>query len=773
MFTVMSWSVRMAGILVWALTLPVNAQKVGLVLSGGAAKGIAHIGVLKALEEHQIPIDYIVGTSMGGIVGGFYAAGYSADEIEQLVLADDFLRWIRGLPERGYNYHYYGHDSSPGFVTLNLSLDSALAFQLNTSIASDVSLNFMLHEKLAQASAIAGENFDSLFVPLRVVAAEVFTQSQVILKSGSLGNALRATQTVPFFYTPIRVDGKYLFDGGIYNNFPVDVAVREFSPDVLIGSNVSSKIYKEYPFLEDEKLIARSLLYMLLDNSDPTDLDTNGIYIEPNVKGYTSFDFDKAKALIDSGYAQTLRVMPEIKSKIQARLTQTDLNAARAAFRSKFKPFNFGSLTFQSFNSKQRRYIRRIFNDKPENHPLTIGAIKQGYFKLVSEEYFSNVYPSISFDTAASLFKLKLARRPQKNFRVDFGGVIATRNVSSIYLGLNYFYFNRAFCHFHIGFQTGSFYQSLTASARLDFPYLGRFYVQPEVTYNGFDYLESTDLLKKTAPTVLKRFDRRASVYVGWPVGKTIKTAINITGFNNEDDYSNVKSFNSRDTLDMLELSGFKTGFQATSSTLDRKQYASAGSAFSLAVQYVNLTEKYTAGSTADPSLQNSPNRQLQWFQVRFTAQQYYSKGWFRPGYYAEAVFSNQPVFRNYFGTIVNTPAFLPLQDSPTLILENFRAFNYLAFGLRHAIIIKPRTLDWRVDGYLFKPIEYIRQGANQEAVMDSELTKVFFAATTGPVYHSPIGPVSLSLNYYDDPENKIGLVLHVGFLLFNKHTLE
>jgi NTE family protein len=769
----MSWLVRIAGIVVWALTQPVSAQKVGLVLSGGAAKGIAHIGVLKALEEYHIPVDYIVGTSMGGIVGGFYAAGYSAGEIEQLVLSDDFLRWIRGLPERGYNYHYYGSENSPGFVTLNLSLDSALAFQLNTSIASDLSLNFMLHEKLAQASAAAGENFDSLFVPLRVVAAEVFTQSQVILKSGSLGNALRATQTVPFFYTPIRVDGKYLFDGGIYNNFPVDVAVKEFSPDVLIGSNVSSKIYKEYPYEEDEKLIARSLLYMLLDNSDPADLDTSGIYIEPNVKGYTSFDFDKAKALIDSGYVQTLRIMPEIKSRIQARRTQTDLNAARAAFRSRIAPFYFGSLTFQSFNSKQRKYIRRIFNDKPGNHPLDSNEIKQGYFKLVSEAYFSNVYPSILFDASTALYRLNLARRPQKNFRVDFGGVIATRNVGNIYLGLNYYYFNRLLSHFYTAFQAGSFYQSATANARLDFPYFGRFYLQPEVTYNGFDYLESTDLLKKSEPTVLKRFDRRASIHIGWPVGKTVKTTLSITGFNNEDQYSNVKSFSSKDTLDRLNLYGYQTGFQATSSTLDRKQYASSGSAFSLGIQYIHLTEKYIAGSTADPSVESSPDRQLQWFQLRFTAQQYYSKGWFRPGYYAEAVFSNQPVFRNYFGTIVNAPAFLPLQDSRTLILENFRSFNYLAFGLRHAIIIKPRTLDWRVDGYLFKPIELIRQGENQEAVVDSELTKVFFAATTGPVYHSPIGPVSLSLNYYDDTENKIGVVLHVGFLLFNKHTFE
>lgn len=749
------------------------AQKVGLVLSGGAAKGIAHIGVLKALEEHHIPVDYIVGTSMGGIVGGFYAAGYSPAQIEKMVLSDDFLRWVRGLPEKGYNHHYYSHDDTPDFVALNLSLDSALTFQLNTSIASDVSLNFMLTEKLAQASAISKGNFDSLFVPLRVIAADVFTQSQVILKRGSLSQALRATQTVPFFYHPIRVDGRYMFDGGIYNNFPVDVVRQEFNPDVIIGSNVSSKIYKEYPYLDDEKIISKYLLYMLLDNSDPRDLEGNGIYIEPNVNGYTSFDFHKAKALIDSGYGQALRMMPEIKAKITIQQSVQEVDSARARFAARSMPMNFNALSFLYFNSKQRKYIRRIFNDKPETNPLSIDEIKSGYFKLVAEPFFGNVFPTIYFDSLTSKFTLQLTRRPQKNFRVDFGGVLATRNVSNIYLGLNYFYFNRALTHLLAGFQTGSFYQSAIANARFDIPFFGRFFVQPEIVFNSWDYLESTDLLKKTSPTVLRRFDRRASVNIGWPLGNAVKSTLSFTGFTNKDRYSNYKSFSSTDTLDVLKLSGYKTSLQFTSSTLDRKQYASSGSAFSLNISYFNLQESYEPGTTAHPSVPAGPEKNLRWFRIKATAEQYYSKGWFRPGYYAEVVLSNQPVFRNYFGTIVNAPAFLPIQDSRTLILENFRAFNYVAFGLRYAIIIKPRVLDWRLEGYLFKPIEYIRQGAGQEALLNTELTRVFLAATTGPVYHSPIGPVSLSLNYYDDDENRFGVILHVGFLLFNKHTID
>src|SRR5258708_1534449 len=266
-------------------------KKVGLVLSGGAAKGIAHIGVLKALEENEIPIDYIVGTSMGGIVGGCYAAGMSPAQIEAIMTSKSFLDWVNGRIEEKNKYFYYRKEDEPSFLKLNLSLDSTFNVLFNTSIANDLSLNFALAQTLAQPSSSSKNNFDSLFVPLRIMAADIFTQTQVELKDGVLSDALRATQTAPFFFNPIRVNGKYLFDGGVYNNFPVDVLQKDFKPDVIIGSNVSSKVFDKYPYDEDEKMISRSLLYMLLHKSDRGKIPKNVVYIQPNLKKFTAFDF--------------------------------------------------------------------------------------------------------------------------------------------------------------------------------------------------------------------------------------------------------------------------------------------------------------------------------------------------------------------------------------------------------------------------------------------------------------------------------------------------
>jgi NTE family protein len=745
-------------------------QKVGLVLSGGAAKGLAHVGVLKALEENEIPIDYIVGTSMGGIIAGCYAAGMSPDQIENMALSESFLRLVNGMPERGFNYFYHQNEDNPHFLKLNLSLDSILNLQLNTSIASDVSLNFALADMFSQASAISHNNFDSLFVPLRVVAADIFTQNQVILSKGILSDALRATQTVPFFYNPIRVDGKYLFDGGVYNNFPVDVAENEFAPDVIIGANVSSKIYNDYPYSLDEKLIANSLLFLLLDKSDPASVPENGVYIQPNLQGYTSFDFSEAKSLIDSGYVQTLRQIEDIKQKVSGRVTCEDIAARRNAFNMRSPQIVFDKLLFEGFNPKQSRYIKRIFRyneKKPRSFYYT--KAKRGYFKLVSENYFSNVYPNILFDSSKQTYQLKLTRRPQKNFQVDFGGVIATRDISNIYLGLNFFNFKNQLLHVYTGFQTGNFYKAADIKARLDFPF--QFYLEPFVGFNSWDYLQSDDLLYDiSSPTVLRRINRKYGLNTGWPLGHQFKGILRAEGFNNMDSYVNEDVFVSSDTLDQLRTKGLKAELLFTTNTLNRKQYANSGRSFNFAVQYFNMQEHFQPGNT---SVEAAPVKDdHQWFRFKATAEQYFKAGWYRPGYYAQAVFSNQPFFQNYFGTLVNAPGFNPLQDSPTLLLENFRAFNYVAGGFRNVFTLKNR-LDLRLEAYVFKPIEYLQKGLNQEAVVTQDLRVIYFASSAGLVMHSPMGPISLSLNYYDDKHNQLGVLLHVGFLLYNKHSLD
>jgi NTE family protein len=747
-----------------------QAQKVAVVMSGGAAKGLAHIGMLKALEENEIPVDFVAGTSMGGIVAGCYAAGMSPTQIEDIMLTEDLNRWITGQLEEGFNFYYYKDDIEPSFVRLNLLLDSTFNLNLNTSIANDISLNFAIAEKMAQPSAIARGNFDSLFVPLRVMASEIFTQKEIVLKNGSLGDALRATQTVPFFYTPIRINGQYLFDGGVYNNFPVDVAEKEFQPDIIIGCNVSSKIYEEYPYKEDDKLLSRSLLYLLMDKSNPTRVPGSGIYLQPDLKGISGFDFAKVKAIIDSGYTETIRRMPEIKAKIAGRRTCDEVAALRNKFNNKTVPLLVDSVLVREHTANQQRYINRMF--KRGKRPLNFTDVKRGYYRLVSEDYFKNLYPSFLYDSTTHHFDFTLSKRPLNNFQVDFGGVIATRNISNIYLGLNYYYFNRLLTHLSVNFYTGSFYQSAQAKARLDFSGDPRFYLEPEASFNSWNYLESNDIIvKRTNSTVLKRIDRKVGMSLGLPFSRQFRVSFDGAYISNVDQYINKDVLTSSDTLDQLTLTGTRYGINFSTNTLDRKQYASSGKSFYFGIDYFQIREDLVPGTTAATKTLVTGVAH-NWIRGTIILEQYFKAGIYSSGYYLHGTFSNQPLFTTYGGTIINAPGFFPMQDSRTLLLENFRSFNFVAGGWRNVFSLK-KKLDLRLEGYLFKPLQAITQGSNQEPVLNDEISRIYFAGTAGLVLHSTIGPISLSVNYYDDKKTQLGVLLHIGFLLFNKTSLE
>jgi len=309
--------------------------------------------------------------------------------------------------------------------------------------------------------------------------------------------------------------------------------------------------------------------------------------------------------------------------------------------------------------------------------------------------------------------------------------------------------------------------------ARLDFPSLGQFYIEPEALFNNWNFVEGSDIIvKKSNSTILNRIDRKIGASIGIPVGKQFKASVHAYYISNSDNYINSDVLISTDTLDDLTLTGGRYGFSLTTNTLNRKQYASEGKAFELSADYFNLDENLKPGTTSVFKLSQVEEQQRVWVRASVIMEQYFKRGIYSSGYYIHGVLSTQPLFGNYYGTIINAPGFYPIQDSRTLLLENFRSFNFIAGGWRNVFSVR-KNLDFRLEGYLFKPFAAINQGANQEPVLNREITKIYFAGTAGLVMHSTIGPVSLSLNYYDDKKNQLGVLLHVGFLLFNKTSLE
>ena len=359
----------------------------------------------------------------------------------------------------------------------------------------------------------------------------------------------------------------------------------------------------------------------------------------------------------------------------------------------------------------------------------------------------------------------------QKNFQVDFGGVVSNRNISSLFLGANYYYFNRLLTHTTVDVNVGSFYKSARIAARIDVPAFGRFYIEPEAVFNDWNFLNNRDLLSGSkSPTILRRADRSLGLNIGFPFSKDLKFSIHGAAVLNADKYSNRQTLISSDTLDVLRLNGWHSGLLLETNDLNRKQYANAGKHMFLKFDWFSVTEKFTPGNTDTTHV--AGQNHVGWVRLKFSAEQYLRTGVYSSGYFVEGVISNQPTFTNYTGTIINAPGFNPMQDSRTLLLQKFRAFNYVAGGLRNIFSLRS-NLDLRLEGYLFKPIAAIMQDEKQEARLNAELTKISFAGMAALVLHSTVGPVSLSFNYYDDEESRFGLLLHIGYLLFQKTSMD
>ncbi len=740
-------------------------------MSGGGAKGLAHIGVLKALEENDIPVDYIIGTSMGGVVGGFYAAGYTPAEMETLALTEEFQNWVNGRIPENHKYFYSKTDENASWIRIKMALDTGFRATFQKDLVNDMPINFALTEWLAQSSARAGYNFDNLVVPFRCLAAEIFTQEQITIRDGNLSTALRATLSVPFFFSPIRVKGRYVYDGGVYNNFPVDIMRSEFHPDLVIGSNVSSKTYLSYPYQQDNNLLTDSPLFLLLAKSDSCQLTENDIYLQPNLGKYTALDFRYAKEMIQAGYEATIRKMPMIKDKIHRRIDKEELFAKRRNLLLDKNQLQVNSLNLSGLRKIQERYVKKLFNLR--NTPFSISQVRKNYYKLATDDNFQVLIPEIVKDTASSGYKLNLFMKRDKNLRVELGGDIASRSIQELFVGLRFNYLRRQLYNFEFNFYTGRFYQSGQFKVRVNFPLAFQFYVEPEITSNEWNYLQTNELfIPNSKPTVIEQHEQKILMNLGFAFTNRGKFVLSGGHFNILDSYNNTKNFNSTDTLDVTQFEGETVSLSYSMNTLNRKQYASQGGALTASFRIINGIETLTPGNTS--VLENKTSSNRMWWKARIRSENYFfAKSRYKCGYLLEGVLSNQPVFQNFRSSQIEAPAFYSLNDSRTLFLENYRAYSYVAAGLRNILTLK-RNLDFRIEGYAFQPLRKIVEKPNQQAGTEGILLRnIALSGSAGLVYHTFLGPASLSLNYYNDNEKPFGVLFHFGFLIYNSRIAD
>jgi NTE family protein len=280
--------------------------KIGLVLSGGGAKGIAHIGVLKIIEQTGLKIDYITGTSMGSIVGGLYASGYNADMLENLVLsldwegllADNVERKNISIEEKKENEKYIGSlQITKKGIKLPMGIKRG---QQLTSVMSYLTLHVQHID-----------DFNNLPIPFRCIATDLVTGEAYVLKKGFLPDAMRASMSIPSIFTPIEIDDRLLVDGGVIRNLPVSDA-REMGADIIIAIDVGARLYKKEELKSVVDIMDQSVSFLGAKSTQEQRLLTD-VLVVPDIEGFSSSEFTRGKELIAIGEKAGRIMLPELK----------------------------------------------------------------------------------------------------------------------------------------------------------------------------------------------------------------------------------------------------------------------------------------------------------------------------------------------------------------------------------------------------------------------------------------------------------------------------
>ena len=358
--------------------------KVGLVLSGGAARGLAHVGVLKALEEQGIHIDAIAGTSMGAVIGGLYASGYKIDELEKLALGIDWKEALSDAPEREDVPFRRKQDDRDFLVKQKLRFRDDGSLGLPLGVIQGQNLALLLESLLAHSSDI--RDFDKLPIPFRAVATDIVNGEKVVFRKGHLPQVIRASMSIPAVFAPVEINGQLLVDGGMVDNIPVDVA-REMGVDMVIVVDIGTPLRGRKQLNTVFDILNQSITLMTRSNSEVqlASLKPDDILIQPALASYGTTDFGRALDIINAGYRAT-----QVMEKRLAGLRQsTDVQLAEARTAEERTPV-ITAIKIEN-DSKIGDSVIRYYIRQPVGEPLDLGRLQRDMGTLYGLDYFDQV----------------------------------------------------------------------------------------------------------------------------------------------------------------------------------------------------------------------------------------------------------------------------------------------------------------------------------------------------------------------------------------------
>ena len=750
----------------WLLcqSLQLEAQnRVGLVLSGGGARGIAHVGLIEALEENGIPIDYITGTSMGAIVGSLYAVGYSPKEMLSFIKSSSFVEAQKGIIPKQYQYFYKKPIDTPLFITINLAPNDStleLLHIIPTSWIDANPMSYLLVETYAAAQTLCNGDFDKLFVPFRCVASDVYNKKEIILKEGQLCEAVRASMTFPIIFKPIAISGNLLYDGGIYNNFPADILRQDFNPDYIIGSTVSDNPGK----LKDRDIV-RLFENMVMQKTNYSIDSQDGVLIRFDFKDVGLLDFERADELYRAGYEMGLEYIEVIRERIARYVSPIEIKLKRMQFRSKLPPLRINKIRVTGATNSQRWNIENQFHINRLKGSTT-EEVKRDFYKVVSDKKIAEIYPRAKYDAETGMYTLHLHTRMQKNLNASIGGLITTMNANNIYFGINYQFMRQFSLDTYLQGQLGRAYNSLYASVRTDLPTRYPFYIEAIYSIQSAKYYQSEKIFEtNNSLSLVNQNESYVKLMAGFPfmTNGRARTSLGY-GVLKDRYYLSSIPICHQNNADQSWYKLWRIAASIETNYLNRKKYASEG------IRSYVYGAAIMGHSNYKPALDTLlkkhvvKNRQ-RWVEMGLEVEKYFDiKTWLHIGAQVSGVYSTRPLCDNYTASIIQAPKFAPTPYSEIIYNPSYHSYQYAALGVKPIFTIL-RNLDLRNEVYVFAPFHQLKKDGDN-FYKGQFWNKPNYIFESSLIYHLPFASLSVFLNYYSAPKSSWNIGINLGYLL-------
>ena len=732
-----------------------HAETVGLVLSGGGCKGIAHIGFIQALEENEIPIDYITGTSMGAIVGSLYSIGYSPAEMMELLLSEDFADWSTGTIAARDQFLYATPPKRPDWVSVNLApADTAMIPGiLPTRLINPLPMSFAFMELYAPATGAAQGDFDHLMIPFRCVASDIYRHKSVVFSRGELADAVRASMSFPLVFQPIMVGDTLLYDGGLYDVYPVDVMQTDFNPDRLIGVDVSTP--NTPPGLND---LVSQVENMIMSGYLPKFPDNKGVNVVLDLSRYGLLNWGAAKEIYQTGYRRGIELADSLRSRISARRTAADVAARRAQFRKTLPTLKFDSVSVGGVGKGKHDYILSTLTGDVKVPPetLTTTEARRGFYRIASSGRRRNLVPHARYDSVSRSFSLNIDADAENDYHLGIGGYLTSSQGSMIYAGAHW---NRySFRAPDVGLEAwlGQSYMAAAASAsmRLHTPFASDLRARMSISR---ERLFETEKMFYDFDTPAFISTTSAGGNIAWRIASGYHSVaeISVTGAHFADSYRRWEETPPGNSKEHLTTNLGAVTLSWHRSTLDDETLPTSGHSFDISASAL-YGRTHTSGQSEN---------QL-WEDIRASLRAYFPLSRrFTLGTEAWGHWSGKNLQSTYEASIVSARAFAPLPADMELYDPGFRANQWLAAGIIPVIKLTS-VIQLRASGYVYVPMRRILPSADGGARYSGWFGSAEFTGDLSAVMSLPFATVRLYASYRTTPASHWSAGIGIGIPL-------